>query len=965
MSGVFGNPWLYNHNIPFYPYEINQSLRFDIARSTNLTRTAGSPSDGKKATWSWWMKKSDITADTSISYKSIFYAGSPNSNGFRIGFKRYGGGSYHTHDLLINQDNGSSAAHMFVYTNAVYKDVSSFYHFVVSYDSTDSTAADRIKIYVNGTQQTINTTGAWANAFYPPLNHIPSFQVSGQTLRIGEGRTDVNEHIGGYLAEVVFIDGTAYDASNFGETIQGVWVPKDSSGLTFGNNGFYLPFDDPSAIGDDESSNTNDFTANNFSAHDVVLDSPTNNFATLNSLDNYNTGATLSEGNLKWTIGGADGASRSTFVMTAGKWYVEFLSNNDYIGVVSGNASIVDMNGTQTIYYAQDGTKRVNGSGSSYGSSYANGDIIGIALDLDASPQTVTFYKNNASQGSLNLTDVGNEGYSVSCGSGSGSTNATANFGQDSSFANAKTSGSAGASDSNGVGDFYYAVPSGFLALASASLPEPSIIDGTKHFNTVLYTGNQATRSIAVPFQTDFLWIKGRSTDQHHNLYDALRADSDGPRRLYSSLNITEESTVYNGTTNVSSFDANGFTMGDGTSVNENSKTFVAWNWLVGGDAPTKTYKVHVVSDSGNKYRFRNSADTTTYDASAVTLDLQEGGTYTFDLSNSSVNGHPMKFSTTSNGSHGGGTTYSTGVVYKLDDAVVSETDYVSNFNSATSRTVAITVAASAPTLYYFCHYHSGMGGQVNTNSTFGSTNFDGTLIATVSANVEAGFSIATWAGNAVDNTIIPHGLGGTIDCVITKSRTIVTSSWLFLHSAIASDTNNILQLNSTAGATNGSSTLDSCPDELTSVGFKLVRGTTSGMNSTNGSGRTYVGYCFKNVEGFQKCGEYIGLGGTDGAYVHLGFRPVFVLLKENTVRNWVISYDDETYYNGLTHSLFPNIIQTEDAYSGTESGGGGRLDFLSNGFKLRTTSTSWNDTDGSFIYIAFADQPQKFSNAR
>jgi hypothetical protein len=128
-------------------------------------------------------------------------------------------------------------------------------------------------------------------------------------------------------------------------------------------------------------------------------------------------------------------------------------------------------------------------------------------------------------------------------------------------------------------------------------------------------------------------------------------------------------------------------------------------------------------------------------------------------------------------------------------------------------------------------------------------------------------------------------------------------------------------------------------------------------MNYVNGTGRTYVGYCFKNVDGFLKCGEYTGGGGTDGSYVHLGFRPVFVLLKENTVRNWVISYDDETYYNGLTHSLFPNITQAEDENV--------RLDFLSNGFKLRTTSTSWNDTGGSFIYIAFADQPQKYSNAR
>ena len=199
--------------------------------------------------------------------------------------------------------------------------------------------------------------------------------------------------------------------------------------------------------------------------------------------------------------------------MTAGKWYVEFLSNNDYIGVVSGNASIVDMNGTQTVYYAQDGTKRVNGSSSSYGASYADGDIIGIALDLDSGTQTVTFYKNNASQGSLNLTDVGNEGYSVSCGSGSGSTNATANFGQDSSFSGAKATSNANA-DGNGQGSFAYAPPSGYLALCSQNLPEPAIIDGTDNFNTLLYTANNAsTRDFTgIGFAPDFLWFKDRTT---------------------------------------------------------------------------------------------------------------------------------------------------------------------------------------------------------------------------------------------------------------------------------------------------------------------------------------------------------------------------------------------------------------------------------------------------------------------
>jgi hypothetical protein len=510
------------------------------------------------------------------------------------------------------------------------------------------------------------------------------------------------------------------------------------------------------------------------------------------------------------------------------------------------------------------------------------------------------------------------------------------NFGQDSSFAGNKTSGSAGASDANGVGDFYYAVPSGFLSLASASLPEPSIIDGSNHFNTVLYTGNSGTQEVTgVGFKTAFLWGKTRNDTFSHALHDSVRGFG---QRLVTNDDVVESTRA----DSITAVGSDSFTLGSQGDLNTSGKTMVAWNWKLGGDSPTKTYKVVVVSDSGNKYRFRNSADDTTYAASAVTLDLQEGGTYTFDQSDSSNSGHPFRFYTAADKSGG---EYTTGVT-------------TSGTAGSAGATVTIILAASAPTLYYQCSAHAGMGGQINTNSTHGSTNFDGTLIATVSANVEAGFSIATWTGNNVENTIIPHGLGGTIDCVITKSRTIVTSPWLFLHSAIASDTANILRLNATAAATNGSSTLAyGNPEELTSVGFKLGRGTSSSMNYVNGTGRTYVGYCFKNVDGFLKCGEYTGGGGTDGSYVHLGFRPVFVLLKENTVRNWVISYDDETYYNGLTHSLFPNITQAEDENV--------RLDFLSNGFKLRTTSTSWNDTGGSFIYIAFADQPQKYSNAR
>ena len=178
------------------------------------------------------------------------------------------------------------------------------------------------------------------------------------------------------------------------------------------------------------------------------------------------------------------------------------------------------------------------------------------------------------------------------------------------------------------------------------------------------------------------------------------------------------------------SFDSDGFTLGTygGGNANQSGETYVAWNWRCGGSTPTKTYKVVVVSDSGNKYRFRNSADSATFAQSAVTLDLQEGGTYVFDWSDSSAQGHPIRFSTTSDGTHGGGSAYTTGVV-----------------NDDSNYKTTITVADSAPTLYYYCSNHSGMGGQINTNTTHGSTNFDGSLLSVVQSNETSGFSISKY----------------------------------------------------------------------------------------------------------------------------------------------------------------------------------------------------------------------------
>ena len=780
------------------------------------------------------------------------------------------------------------------------------------------------RLYIDGVQRGTGTGGGTV------ANNLARFDVGDAHDNAGA------PHFVGALSNLRFTIGDARYGSGTTFTVPTSTLTNDSSsvkllafttstitadGSTAGISGsitegnpVFRPDNPFSSIIGEDAAGSNDFISSGLAFTDIVPDSPTNNFATLNPLDNYNTGATLSEGNLKWTIGGADGASRSTHVMTAGKWYVEFLSNNDYIGVVSGNASIINMNGTQTVYYAQDGTKRVNGSSSSYGASYADGSIIGIALDLDASPQTVNFYKNNAAQGSLNLTDVGNEGYSVSCASGSGSTNATANFGQDSSFAGAKTA--QGNADSNGVGDFFYSPPSAFLALASSNLPEPAIIDGTEHFNTVLHTGTGSQQAVTgVGFAPDFRWTKSIDTAYAHILHDNVR----GETAYLQSNNTSTENTLAN-----MSLDSDGFT----AHADDLNDTQVSWLWKAGGAAPKQTYAVTVASDSGqNKYRFDGN---TTF---APTLNLQEGGTYTFDQSDSSNSGHPLRFSTTSNGTHGGGSEYTTGVTT------------TGTPGSAGAKTV-ITVAASAATLYYYCTQHSGMGGQVNTNATFGSTHLDGSILSTVSANTDAGFSIIAYTGNGSSGQTVAHGLSSAPEFIMHKDRDSNSNNnqWNIYHAGIGDKYGYFL-----TNAFTGSAQI--IPNGTDTIELK------SNLVTSNESGDDFIMYAFHSVEGYSKVGSYVGNGSADGAFIFTGFRPAWVMFRSSGVGHWII-FDVARKPSNVNNSrIYANLANDEDSsYS---------VDFLSNGFKLRHTGSDFNSSGVTYGYLAFAESPFKFANAR
>jgi len=933
-------------------YEIERSLRFNGSDDPYLARTITTTGNRKTFTFSGWVKRSNITTSAVVRIFNCNITtnpgGTPGQEVTQLGF--------YTDDTIYfaaedSSDNGYGA------TSAKYRDPSAWMHLLYVVDTTESAAADRIKLFVNGVQQTLTFTTNVA------LNADTQTNLAGAVMTLGaiyfNGVLYKNSPF--YLAEANFIDGQALTPSSFTETDvrTGQLIPKKYDG-TYGTNGFYLNFLDNSGttattLGKDSSGNGNNFTPYNFSVaagvgNDSLEDTPTNNFCTLNPLSLIGAGGTISNGNLDFTSDSNYSTRAANFPLKTGKWYWEctpvstpsnaapmafgIVRNTNF--PIGGNSYLgYDPNGNVAGFGYFDGgnIKGAAGDGSTSGANLATGqttytqnDVIGLASDIPNG--TLAFYKN----GTLVYTITGinsHEWFPAISGYGTGSVSSS-NFGQR---------------------PFVHTPPTGHQALCSANLPEPVINFPNKHFDTVLYTGDgnaTGSQTNVLEFQPDWLWSKPRTAAYVHLFYDSVRGAGNS-----KALNTgggsnpgtgAEGAAADNATYGfLNSFDANGFsyTRGSATTTyfNQSGINYAVWNWNA-GDTDGKTYTVKVHNFSGNnRYIFDD------FQTEAVTLDLAEGGTYIFNMDDASNASHPFSIGTAANG-----TVYTSGITYFLDGVSKTYSEYTSGFAAATTRRLHITVPASAPVLYYWCSVHSGMGGQINTNSTLGSSNFDGDLQSTAKVNSTAGFSIVKWTSGANAYKTVGHGLGVKPDIVILKSVSIA-AGW-FVYYDVVDGTNDYLSLN-TSGASLNAESYSIVPPTSSVFG-------TDGAFVLGATNVTMIAYVFSSVEGYSKIGSYKGNGSTDGPFVFTGFRPAWVMIKiSSTTENWTIFDNKRSEFNLSQLGLYANLTSAEVNISTNG------IDILSNGFKLRGTGSRTNKNNGTFIYLAFAESPFKYARAR
>jgi hypothetical protein len=542
-------------------YTIDYSARFNSGDSAYMYRTLAGDGSTTTTTVSFWVKRNKLGTTQGI-------ISGYNSTGPAEACFRFNG------DQIQYFDNNGISLGNFI-TNAVFRDVSKPYHIVFIRDTTNGTAASRLRLIVNGTEIT-----SWASRTDPTASEATLyFMRAAYPQRIGHTNSSPN-YSDFTLSEFHLIDGLVKEASEFGETdaVTGQWVPKAYTG-TYGSEGFYLDFADSGALGTDVSGNANTFTTSGLTSADQLTDTPTDNYATFNAIRTGQTGITLTDGALQASAGAAGTRAVAAGIPidseTTTGYYAEIkitalaFASPSFFGLVTPEFVI-----GATAMYASSGAYVYNDSA---GATYANG-VAGATYTPIVLNDVVQFaVKNGNVYVGINNTWV-NSGDPVA-ETGAVWTGLSGLY----SFCWEYSRGGAGTNTHTVVADFgqsgfAYTPPTGYSGVSTATLPDPTIADPSAYFQATAYAGSasalEVNQSGNSTFQPDFIWIKQRTdAGTNHQLVDAVRGEN---LRLESD-NTDAEGDV--GAGGITSFDADGFSVGTNSNYNAASKNFIAWQW--------------------------------------------------------------------------------------------------------------------------------------------------------------------------------------------------------------------------------------------------------------------------------------------------------------------------------------------------------------------------------------------------
>jgi hypothetical protein len=955
-----------NNNWPvaLVPNPISKSLRFNNADSAYLNRTPATASNRRTWTWSGWVKRSVLGGD-----QKLFQV--ETSSGVV-----YTDIKFASDIIYLDSYGGTSALQARAYTNAVFRDVGAWYHVVAVLNTPSATATDRAIIYVNGVRQAVTISDGFDQNAELLINTTSEHRIGADVLG-NEG------YLGGYLTEVNFIDGQALDPTSFGMTNPqtGQWIPLKYSG-TYGTNGFYLNFKDATStttLGLDYSGNANNWTANNFSVGGTsskvleIVDATKSGSVTLSA-------TVVGSGTVNLTaFGGCGNISGSVFTGIGSlnglisDWQTHTVyKNGSSLFTVQGGA-VNNNSGTQTATQS-----RTAQTVTQTGISVVSGDVISIAFGANNAVTAYYGYPN----GAPSLTITASSGAFIADGSANDSlTDVPTPW-----FAYNTTG------DVGGVirGNYCTMNPvdrnaSYPIGLANGNLQITTAAAGGTYYNGratispktksyIEFKLDGATNFFAFGLQVDSEAVIGNnyvgSTSGSYSIGELGFSDY----RLFNNASSTATGvTKASGDTFQMAFDP------------DTGKVWFGVNgtWVNSGNPSTGANAAYTLSTSASylvALTNRDSATgyvnfgqrpfaytpptgfrslcTTNLPATTIGFGLTNQANYYFDVKtwsgNSSTQSIALNFApdfiwnksrSAASGHSWWDVLRGTGAQISSNDADAESTGYnaITSFsNDAISLGVDNTGAYNGRTnetgrTYVGWVWNAG-------DSTV--TNTTGSISAQVRASTTSGFSIISYTGNKTSGATIGHGLGVAPAMVIIKERAN-SSDWIIYHQSLGATQS--IYFTTAAANTNSIWFNNTAPSSTV-----ITLGNSDGTNRAN----TMIAYAFAPVAGYSAFGSYSGNGSSDGPFVYLGFRPEFIMTKSTSgSREWYMYDAARDTYNVATNYLRANTSAAAGSFTS--------YDMVSNGFKLRSSDTAFNGSGETYIYMAFAEFPFQFANAR